>query len=127
MNQIDVEKVIPDRELSIYEGAVIPLGKYKNSMIFWQIAALLEKYEATLKTPVKELPDEAIDEILYGSDERIKIKSSLIGTSSDYFVTFEGVVKYIQMLQERMLPLLRKSGRNSLLRLLYALNVKARD
>ena len=70
-------------------------------MIFWQIAALLEKYEATLKTPVKELPDEAIDEILYGSDERIKIKSSLIGTSSDYFVTFEGVVKYIQMLQEK--------------------------
>ncbi len=101
VNQIDVEKVIPERELSIYEGAVIPLGKYKNSMIFWQIAALLEKYEATLKTPVKELPDEAIDEILYGSDERIKIKSSLIGTSSDYFVTFEGVVKYIQMLQEK--------------------------
>ena len=101
VNQIDVEKVIPDRELSIYEGAVIPLGKYKNSMIFWQIAALLEKYEATLKTPVKELPDEAIDEILYGSDERIKIKSSLIGTSSDCFVTFEGVVKYIQMLQEK--------------------------
>ena len=101
VNQIDVGKVIPDRELSIYEGAVIPLGKYKNSMIFWQIAALLEKYEATLKTPVKELPDEAIDEILYGSDERIKIKSSLIGTSSDYFVTFEGVVKYIQMLQEK--------------------------
>ena len=101
VNQIDVEKVIPDRELSIYEGAVIPLGKYKNSMIFWQIAALLEKYEATLKTPVKELPDEAIDEILYGSDERIKIKSSLISTSSDYFVTFEGVVKYIQMLQEK--------------------------
>jgi len=101
VNQIDVEKVIPDRELSIYEGAVIPLGKYKNGMIFWQISALLEKYEATLKTPVKELPDEAIDEILYGSDERIKIKSSLIGTSSDYFVTFEGVVKYIQMLQEK--------------------------
>lgn len=101
VNQIDVEKVIPNRDLSIHEGAVIPLGKYKNSMIFWQIAALLEKYEATLKTPVKELPDEAIDEILYGSDERIKIKSSLIGTSSDYFVTFEGVVKYIQMLQEK--------------------------
>lgn len=101
VNQIDVEKVIPNRELSVYEGAVIPLGKYKNSMIFWQIAALLEKYEATLKTPVKELPDEALDEILYGSDERIKIKSSLIGTSSDYFVTFEGVVKYIQMLQEK--------------------------
>ncbi len=101
VSQIDIDKVIPDRELSISEGAIAPLGKYKNSMIFWQIAALLEKYEATLKTPVRELPDDALDEILYGSDERIKIKSSLIGTSSDYFVTFEGVVKYIQMLQEK--------------------------
>lgn len=101
VSQIDIDKVVPDRELSIAEGAIVPLGKAKNSMIFWQIAALLEKYEATLKTPVKELPDDALDEILYGSDERIKIKSSLIGTSSDYFVTFEGVVKYIQMLQEK--------------------------
>ena len=101
VNQIDVDKVIPDRELSIYEGAIAPLGKYKNAMIFWQIGALLEKYDATLKTPIKELPDDAIDEVLYGSDERIKIKSSLIGTSSDYFVTYEGVVKYIQMLQEK--------------------------
>ncbi len=101
VNQIDIDKVVPDRELSISDGAIAPLGKYKNSMIFWQIAALLEKYELTLKTPVKELPDDAIDEILYGSDDRIKIKSSLIGTSSDYFVTFEGVVKYIQMLQEK--------------------------
>lgn len=101
VNQIDIDKVVPDRALSIHEGAIAPLGKYKNAMIFWQIGALLEKYEATLKTPVKELPDEAIEEILYGSDERIKIKSSLIGTSSDYFVTYEGVVKYIQMLQEK--------------------------
>lgn len=100
INQIDLDKVIPDRELSIQEGAIAPLGKGKGSMIFWQIAALLEKYEATLKTPIKELPDEAIDEILNGSDERIKIKSSLIGTGSDYFVTYEGVVKYIQLLQE---------------------------
>lgn len=101
VSQIDMDKVIPDRELSIAGGAIAPLGKYKNSMIFWQIDALLEKYEATLKTPVKELPDDALDKILYGSDERIKIKSSLIGTTSDYFVTFEGVVKYIQMLQEK--------------------------
>ena len=101
VNQIDVDKVIPDCEQSIYEGAIAPLGKYKNAMIFWQIGALLEKYDATLKTPVKELPDDAIEEVLYGSDDRIKIKSSLIGTSSDYFVTYEGVVKYIQMLQEK--------------------------
>ena len=101
VNQIDIDKVIPNRELSLYEGAVVPLGKYKNSMIFWQIEALLEKYEMNLKTPVKDLPEDVIDEILYGSDEPIKIKSSLIGTSSDYFATFEGVVKYIQMLQDR--------------------------
>lgn len=101
VNQIDVDKVIPDRALSIYEGAIVPLGKYKNAMIFWQLAALLEKYDVNLKTPVNELTDDAIDEILYGSDDRIKIKSSLIGTSSDYFVTFEGIVKYIQMLQEK--------------------------
>lgn len=69
-------------------------------MIFWQIEALLEKYEANLKTPVSDLPDEAIDEILNGSDERIKIKSSLLHSSSDYFTSFEGIVKYIQMLQE---------------------------
>ena len=101
MNQIDIDKVIPDRDLSVYNGAVVPLGKYKNSMIFWQIEALLEKYDANLKTPVKDLPDEAIDEILNGSDERLKIKSQLVGTSSDYFTTYEGVVKYIQLLQER--------------------------
>lgn len=101
VNQIDIDKVVPDKELSISDGAIAPLGKYKNSMIFWQIAALLEKYEATLKTPIKDLPDDAIDEVLYGSDDRIKIKSTLIGTSSDYFVTFEGVVKYIQMQQEK--------------------------
>lgn len=101
VNQIDIEKVIPDRKLSIHDGAITPLGKYKNSMIFWQIAALLEKYDADLKTPVSELPEEAIDEILNGSDDRIKIKSSLIGTSSDYFTTYEGVVKYIQMLQDK--------------------------
>ena len=101
VNQIDINKVIPDRDLSVYNGAVVPLGKYKNSMIFWQIEALLEKYDANLKTPVKDLPDEAIDEILNGSDERLKIKSQLVGTSSDYFTTYEGVVKYIQLLQER--------------------------
>ena len=101
VNTIDIDKVIPDRTLSIQEGAIVPLGKGKNSMIFWEISALLEKYDATLRTPVSELPDEAIDDILYGSEERIKIKSQLIGTSSDYFTTFDGVVKYITLLQEK--------------------------
>ena len=70
VNQIDVDKVIPDRELSIYEGAIAPLGKYKNAMIFWQIGALLEKYEATLKTPMKELSDDAVEEILYATAQK---------------------------------------------------------
>ena len=97
---VDVNKIIPDREKSIAEGAIVPLGKAKQTMIFWQIAALLEKYEATLHTPISELPDEAVDEVLYGSQERIKIKSQLIGTTSDLFVTYEGIVKFIQMQQE---------------------------
>ncbi len=101
VSQIDIDKVIPDRSLSIAQGAFAPLGKAKNSMIFWQIDALLERYDASLKTPMADLPEEAIDEILYGCNERIRIKSELIGTSSDYFVTFDGVVKYIQSLQER--------------------------
>ena len=101
VNLIDVDKVIPDRELSIREGGIAPLGKYKNVMIFWQLEALLEKYELTLNSPLKEFPDEAIEDVLHGSDERIKIKSSLIHTTSDYFTTYEGIVKYIQMMQEK--------------------------
>ena len=101
VNLVDIDKVIPNRELSIYEGAIAPLGKYKNVMIFWQLDAMLEKYGLTLKTPVKEFSSEVIDEILQGSDERIKIKSSLIHTSSDYFTTYEGIIKYIQMMQEK--------------------------
>ncbi|MCM1109465.1 MAG: excinuclease ABC subunit UvrA [Clostridium sp.] len=97
---IDVDKVIPDRRLSIHAGAIAPLGGYKNAMIFWQIAALLEKYDATLKTPVSELPDEAMEEILYGSIDRVRIKAELVHTSSDYYVTYEGLVKYIRMMQE---------------------------
>jgi excinuclease ABC subunit A len=100
VSKIDVDKIIPDRSLSIYEGGIVPLGKYKNLMIFWQIEALLEKYEMDLKTPISELPEEAIDEIMNGSTERIRIKSSLVHTSTDYFTTFDGLSKYIQMMQD---------------------------
>ena len=101
VNLIDVDKVIPDRSLSVYEGALAPLGKYKNVMIFWQLEVLLEKYDATLKTPVAELPEDAINDMLYGSDERLRIKSTLVHTTSDYFVTYDGIVKYIQLMQEK--------------------------
>ena len=100
VNLIDMDKVVPDRSLSVYNGAILPLGKYKNSMIFWQIEALLEKYDAGLKTPVKDLPEEALNEILYGSVDRVRVKAQLVHTSSDYYVQYEGLVKYIQSVQE---------------------------
>lgn len=100
VNEIDMKKVIPDDTLSIYQGAIVPLGKYKNQMIFWQIGAILEKAECTLKTPVKDIPEDTLDEILYGSLESVKIDKELVHTSSDYFTTFDGVVKYMRSVME---------------------------
>ena len=100
INEIDIEKVIPNRKLSIHEGAIVPLGKYKNQMIFWQIAAILRKYECTLKTPVAELPDEALREVLYGSLGTVRIEKELIHTTTDYFVEFNGIVKYLRNVME---------------------------
>ena len=100
VNEIDMKKVIPDDTLSIYQGAIVPLGKYKNQMIFWQIGAILEKAECTLKTPVKHIPEDTLDEILYGSLEPVKIDKELVHTSSDYFTTFDGVVKYMRSVME---------------------------
>ena len=96
VNQIDLAKVIPDESVSIRQGAIAPLGKYKNQMIFWQIEAILEKYGCELATPVKDVPEEAMNEILYGSMENVRIRKELVHTSSDYFVEFDGVVKYLQ-------------------------------
>ena len=96
INEIDLEKVIPNRKLNIHDGAIAPLGKYKNQMIFWQIDAILKKYSCDLKTPVNDIPDETLNEILYGSLETIRIDKELVHTSSDYFVSFDGVVKYLR-------------------------------
>ena len=96
INEIDMEKVIPDNRQSIYDGAIIPLGKYKNQMIFWQIEAILQKYECDLHTPVKDIPQEAMDEILYGSLDNVRINKELVHTSSDYFISFDGVTKYLR-------------------------------
>ena len=96
VNEIDLDKVIPNRRQSIHEGAIAPLGKYKNQMIFWQIDAILHKYDCDLKTPVEDIPDEALSEILYGSLQNIRIDKDLVHTSSDYFVSFDGVVKYLR-------------------------------
>ena len=96
VNEIDLTKVIPDQELSIHDGAIVPLGKYKNQMIFWQIDALLHKYELDIKTPVSQIPQEAMDEILYGSLENVRIDKTLVHTSSDYFLPFDGIIKYLR-------------------------------
>ena len=100
INEIDIDKVIPDRKLSIYEGAIAPLGKYKSQLIFWQIDAILHNYECNLKTPVKELPDEALQEVLYGSLTDVRISKDLVHTSSDFFVAFNGVIKYLRSIME---------------------------
>ena len=100
INEIDLAKVMPNRNQSIHEGGIAPLGKYKNQMIFWQIDAILHKYECDLKTKIAEIPDEAINEILYGSLESVRIDKDLVHTSSDYFVDFDGVVKYLRSVME---------------------------
>ncbi len=100
INEIDLEKVIPNRKHSIHEGGIIPLGKYKNQMIFWQIDAILHKYDCNVKTPIADIPEEALNEILYGSLESVRIDKELVHTSSDYFVDFDGVVKYLRSVME---------------------------
>lgn len=100
INEIDLEKVIPNRKLSIHDGAIVPLGKYKNQMIFWQIDAILKKYDLDIKTPIDEIPDEALNEILYGSLDNVRIDKELVHTSSDYFVSFDGIVKYLRNVME---------------------------
>ena len=100
VNRVDVDKVIPDRSISIYNGGIVPLGRYKNLMIFWQIQSLLEKHGLDIKMPISELPEDVIDEIMHGSDEKIKMRSELIHSSSDYYVKFDGLAKYIQMQQD---------------------------
>ena len=100
IDEIDLKKVIPDDTLNIHDGAIMPLGKYKNQMIFWQIEAILKKHECSLKTPFKDIPSEAVDEILYGTLEDVKIEKEKIHTTSDYFVAYDGVVKYLQSVME---------------------------
>lgn len=99
VNQIDMDKIVPKNTLSIYAGGIIPLGKYKNTLFFWQIEAICEKYGVTIKTPIKDLPPEALDDIMFGTDERLLIKNESLG-SSNYTVSFEGVAKYITMQQD---------------------------
>ena len=96
INEIDLNKVIPNKKQNIHEGGIIPLGKYKNQLIFWQIDAILKKYECDTKTPIQDIPEEAMNEILYGTLEDVRIAKELVHTSSDYFVAFDGIIKYLR-------------------------------
>ncbi len=98
VNVIDRAKLIPNDKLSIAEGGIVPLGKTKNTMLWWQIAAICEKYDCTTRTPINEIPEDAINDILNGTDERLSIKSDTLSTSH-YFTTYEGIVKYIEQQQ----------------------------
>ena len=100
INEIDIDKVIPNRRQSIHEGGIAPLGKYKNQMIFWQIDAILHQHDCDLKTRIEDIPEEALSEILYGSLEPVRINKELVHTSSDYFVDFDGVVKYLRSVMD---------------------------
>ncbi|MEZ7948843.1 MAG: excinuclease ABC subunit UvrA [Macellibacteroides fermentans] len=99
VNLLDMEKIVPDSSQNIYQGGIAPLGKYKNALIFWQIEAICDKYGVNVKTPIRDIPEEAMDEILNGTDERLQIKNESLG-NSNYFLTYEGVSKYILMQQE---------------------------
>jgi excinuclease ABC subunit A len=95
VSSIDENKLIPDRELSIRKGGIEPLGKYRNIWIFWQIEAIAEKNGFTLDTPIKDIPEDALQKVLYGSEEVLKLSNTPLGMTSNYFLTFEGVVNFV--------------------------------
>lgn len=100
VSDIDLKKVIPDDSMNIYEGGIVPLGKYKNQMIFWQIQALLQNYECNLKTAIKDIPEDAMNEILNGSLEKVRISKDICKTSTDYFIEFDGIIKYLRQVMD---------------------------
>lgn len=91
----DMDKIIPDRKLSIYRGGIAPLGKYRNTLVFWQLEALAERFGFTLKTSIENLPEEALEAILHGTSEPLTLKNTPLGSNSNYFLSFGGVIKYI--------------------------------
>ena len=100
VNEIDIKKIIPDSKQNLKNGGITPLGKYKNILIFWQLEAIAAKYKFTLDTPIKEIPEKALDIILYGSDESFKLLNTPLGKSSNYVLSFEGIVNYINNYQQ---------------------------
>jgi excinuclease ABC subunit A len=97
INEVDIAKIIPDDGKSIRSGGIEPLGPYRNALIFWQLEAVAEKYGFALETPIREIPAEALEKILYGSDESFKLRNTPLGTSSNYFLSFDGIVNHIYL------------------------------
>ena len=97
---MDRDKVVPNDKLSIRAGGLAPLGKYRSTLIFWEVEAVLLHYDCTLDTPICEIPEEAMDEIFNGSADRLQIPASIAHTSEDYVVDFGGLVKYIRQMAD---------------------------
>jgi excinuclease ABC subunit A len=96
INDVDIRKIIPDEDKSIRKGALLPLGSYRNALIFWQLEAIASKYGFTLDTPVKEIPQQAMHCILHGSEEPLKLQNTPLGANSNYFLSFDGIISHIQ-------------------------------
>ena len=97
---MDKEKVIPNPKLSIRDGALAPLGKYKSRLIFWEIETVLAEYGCDIDMPVEELPEEALDTIFNGKADRLRIPAAVMHTTEDQYVEFNGLVKYIRQMAD---------------------------
>ncbi len=104
INLIDKDKVIPDRSLSVYNGALAPLGKYRNTMIFWQIRSMMELYSQDIQTPIEDLPEDVVNDLIYGCNERIRIPAELLHQTNDYYTQYEGIAAYINQLRDGDTP-----------------------
>ncbi|WP_319231648.1 excinuclease ABC subunit UvrA [Draconibacterium orientale] len=100
VTEIDLDKIMPEKDKSIHKGGIAPLGPYKNTLIFWQIEALGEKHGFTLKTPVKDIPEDGLNEVLFGTNDRIQLKNTPLGNSMNYMMSYDGVIKYIDNQRE---------------------------
>jgi len=96
INDVDIRKIIPDDSKSIRKGALLPVGSYRNSLIFWQLEAIARRYGFTLDTPVREIPEKALHCILFGSEEPLKLQNTPLGATSNYFLSFDGIINMIQ-------------------------------
>ena len=96
INEVDIERLFPDKELSIRDGGIAPLGKYKKNWVFNQIEIIGKKFDFTIDTPVKELSQDAINTILFGSNEKFSVNNRFLGVTSDYYINFEGIVSFIE-------------------------------